>query len=186
MGNTGQVTAPNVQVVDNLRLTFTAGNPSVTVSDNKVTVGPCTANSAFNGIADMKLLSGDKALAQGESCIVTFTVALAYGKVADIPTDAQNNVALASSASSVNTGHTYNNGNPVVPANVLAVDNSTDAAALPTSVHGDTPSPTPVTLPRATLADTGINQILVIIGSMLLIVSAGTLLAYKIRSSRAL
>ena len=63
-----------------------------------------------------------------------------------MPTTAQSNTALASSASSANAGHSWPGGLPAPPANLLAQDASTNAAALPASPNSDAPAPTPVTL----------------------------------------
>lgn len=171
VGNTGAVAAPNVQVVDNLKMTFAAGTPEITVSDQKVASGPCTINSSFNGVSDIRTLSGADTLQPNESCSVTFTVTLGYASASVVPTDAQNNIALASSVvSGPNPGHTYTNGTPVTPAGTLSQDSSTDTSQLPSAPHGDNPSPTPVVFQisqiAAQLAATGVDQVLMISGAV--------------------
>jgi uncharacterized repeat protein (TIGR01451 family) len=150
VGNaTGQPTLSNVQVSENLALTFSSGNPTFTVSGLTATgVGgaTCTANSGFNGTANYGLLAGTDNLAAGQSCTITFTVRVTYPSVAAIPTTAQNNTAYASSGtSSPNPGYTFPGGTPTPPTGALATDNSTNASGLPATANGDTASPTPVT-----------------------------------------
>ncbi len=186
VGNTGDVAAPNVQVVDNLMLTFAAGSPEIVVSDTAIASGPCTVNTSYNGLSDIRLLAGSDTLDPAESCAITFTVSLAYESASVIPTEPQNNVALASSTSSgSNPGHTYNGTTPVPPANLVAQDNSTDSNALPISPQGDTPSPTPVTLivVDEPLADTGVNQLSLAAITITVVVALGGASAMSIRSA---
>lgn len=124
VGNTGAVPTPNVQISDNLR----------------------NLSGDFDGTSRFALLSGTDNLPPGASCTVQFTVRVAYASAAAVPTTAQSNTALASSASSANAGHSWPGGLPAPPANLLAQDASTDAAALPASPNSDAPAPTPVTL----------------------------------------
>jgi len=168
VGNNSPQPLQNVQVVDNLRRTFAAGNPALSVSAPTVTDGSCTANTGFNGDSDIRLLAGTDTLATGESCTIGFTVALVYPSSDVVPQDAQDNTALASSALGTNDGHEYlEDGTIVPPVNVLAVDTSTDASGLPGTPNGDTPSPTPVLLRYQTpeqppqLANTGLDEMLV-------------------------
>lgn len=147
IGNTGTVTAPNVQLSDNLRNTFAAGSPTLSiVAGPSVAAGACTANPAFNGTSDFALLSGTDALAAGARCTVNFTVRVAYANAASVPTTAQQNTTHAGAASAANPGYTWPGGVLTPPTNLLTQDVSTNAAALPTSPNADTPVPTPVTL----------------------------------------
>ena len=147
VGNTGAVPTPNVQISDNLRNTFAAGTPTLGISAGpSVTAGSCTLSGDFDGTSRFALLSGTDNLPPGANCTVQFTVRVAYASAAAVPTTAQRNTALASSASSANAGHSWPGGLPAPPANLLAQDASTDAAALPASPNSDAPAPTPVTL----------------------------------------
>ena len=147
VGNTGAVPTPNVQISDNLRNTFAAGTPTLGISAGpSVTAGSCTLSGDFDGTSRFALLSGTDNLPAGASCTVQFTVRVAYASAAAVPTTAQRNTALASSASSANAGHSWPGGLPAPPANLLAQDASTNAAALPASPNSDAPAPTPVTL----------------------------------------
>ena len=147
VGNTGVVHTPNVQISDNLRNTFSAGTPTLGISAGpSVTAGSCTLSGDFDGTSRFALLSGTDNLPPGASCTVQFTVRVAYASAAAVPTTAQSNTALASSASSANAGHSWPGGLPAPPANLLAQDASTDAAALPASPNSDAPAPTPLTL----------------------------------------
>ena len=147
VGNTGAVPTPNVQISDNLRNAFAAGTPTLGISAGpSVTAGSCTLSGDFDGTSRFALLSGTDNLPPGASCTVQFTVRVAYASAAAVPTTAQSNTALASSASSANAGHSWPGGLPAPPANLLAQDASTDAAALPASPNSDAPAPTPVTL----------------------------------------
>lgn len=147
VGNTGAVPTPNVQISDNLRNTFAAGTPTLGISAGpSVTAGSCTLSGDFDGTSRFSLLSGTDNLPPGASCTVQFTVRVAYASAGAVPSTAQRNTALASSASSANAGHSWPGGVPAPPANLLAQDASTDAAALPASPNSDAPAPTPVTL----------------------------------------
>lgn len=169
VGNTAAVTLPNVQVSDNLSETFAAGKPTVEVTSKSVTNGPCTINSAFNGISVFGLLSGTNSLTAGQSCTLAFTVKLTYPDRASVPQDDQQNMAYASStAAGPNAGYTYPVTGPQQPAGALTFDSSTNAAALPTSAHGDTASPTPV---RFTLAQTGMSGPLLIAAALGVVLS---------------
>ena len=147
VGNTGVVHTPNVQISDNLRNAFAAGTPTLGISAGpSVTAGSCTLSGDFDGTSRFSLLSGTDNLPPGASCTVQFTVRVAYASAGAVPSTAQRNTALASSASSANAGHSWPGGLPAPPANLLAQDASTDAAALPASPNSDAPAPTPVTL----------------------------------------
>lgn len=153
--NTGTVSVAGVQITDILSSTFAAGSPTITVtSAPSVTAGGCTANSAFDGSADTRLLTGADTLAVGASCTVKFTVQVQYPSVASIPTAPLNNSMYASGAydsyspSQKNGGYVVVNGMLIPPPNVSLLDTSTNGATLPPTANGDTPSPTPVTLPR--------------------------------------
>lgn len=177
VGNTGTVDAPNVQVVDNLALTFQAGTPEITVSDLKVAAGACTANTAFNGVSDIKTLAGTDTLKPTESCTITFTASVAYKATSDVPTTVQNNIALASAVSTgPNPGHTYTGETPVAPTNTLSQDTSTDANELPTTPHGDTTTPSPVAF---MLANTGLDQLIVALQAGGVVVAAAAAVAVR-------
>ncbi len=154
IGNKGIVSDPNVQAVDNLKVTFADGTPTIAVAGTTVSSGSCTVNASFDGTTNIKLLSGTDTLAAGASCTVKFNVTLTYATSDDVPTDEQLNTVYASTASSANGGHYYTtDGTIYPPANLLAEDDSTDDPALPSSANGDTPEPTPVTLGVSTVVD---------------------------------
>ncbi len=150
--NTGTAPATNVQVDDNLAATFATGAPVLNISTLAATAAPCTINpTAFNGVANPRLLAGTDTLAVGASCTITFTVNVAYPSVAAIPPAAQTNSAVANTytAPPATPGGTPT-GTPV------STDTSTTGTAppagsppgtapvVPTPVPGDTPTPTPV------------------------------------------
>jgi uncharacterized repeat protein (TIGR01451 family) len=150
--NTGTIPATNVQVEDNLATTFATGAPVVTISTAAATAAPCTINpTAFNGVANTRLLVGTNTLAVGESCTITFTANVAYPSVAAIPAALQNNTAVANTyIAPPATPGGPSTGTPV------ATDTSTTGTpppansppgtppTTPTPVAGDTPAPTPV------------------------------------------
>ena len=109
--NTGQVTAANVQVNDNLRLTFGSGNPTISIIGSpKLTVTQAsgitpTLNQGFNGDSDTRLFSGTDDYPTNAIVRVAFTVRLVYPSVADVPSSAQLNSAYVSSVA----GTTYTN-----------------------------------------------------------------------------
>lgn len=148
VGNLGTQPTPNVQVSDDLAVTFAAGAPSVTIASAPVASAPCTANAGFDGVADFALLSGTDTLNPGVSCTITFTARVAYPSLAAIPGAPQLNTAYASStANAPNPGYTFPGGSPVPPVGVIASDTSTSSPDLPPGANGDTPSPTPVQFP---------------------------------------
>lgn len=146
VGNKGIVTDPNVQMVDNLDLTFAEGTPTKSVSGLKVDAGTCTVNTAYNGTSDIRLLTGTDTFAPGATCTISFSVGLVYASASQVPSGQQLNTVLASSSSAANNGHYYSGTNPLPPTNLIASDTSTDDANLPTNPNGDTPKPTPVIL----------------------------------------
>jgi hypothetical protein len=185
--NTGNTTNTNVQLTDDLTLTFAQGSPALKIVDPvSVVSGPCTANEAYNGDTDTRLLTGTDNHAVGDECSLTFTVNVTYADVASIPTDKQDNTAFASatSASEPNTGFTFNGTTPIPPAGVTVTDKSTDTSDLPVLPNGDTPTPTPVQFPRPAaaaeqqLSNTGISIWTSIVGSSALAVLG---LGYMIR-----
>ncbi|WP_309571286.1 DUF11 domain-containing protein, partial [Deinococcus sp.] len=160
--NTGTVSDPNVQLTENLAQTFSAGSPTLSiVSGPTVTSGTATVNSAFTGTGDTRLLSGTTALASGAGVTVTFTVRAVYPNAASVPSAAINNSVTATSTSTAPNDGTSSGGLP--PIDLLATDTSSNAAAPPASANGDTPTPTPVTLPTVadlTLTKTdGVNSV---------------------------
>ena len=159
--NTGIVTAANVQVNDNLRLSFGSGNPTISIVGNpKLTVTESalitpTLNQNFNGDSDTKLFSGTDDYAPGAFARVAFTVRLVYPSVADVPSNAQLNSAYVSSVAGTtftNPGYTYTaEGIPVAPINALTGEASSSGTTFPVTPNGDTPGGTGVTLPPIAL-----------------------------------
>ncbi|MGB9148941.1 MAG: hypothetical protein WCB36_01705, partial [Burkholderiales bacterium] len=152
--NTGTVAATNVNVVDNLSLTFANGTPVITVpvapviiANGGATAAQCAASAgAFNGTGNLAMLKGDQTLQPGQECDISFTVHLAYPSVASIPTNLQNNSVIATTASSPNSGGSFTGASFNSPSGNLATDISTNTSTLPTAANGDTSSPTPISL----------------------------------------
>jgi uncharacterized repeat protein (TIGR01451 family) len=157
------VTLTQVQTVDSLRATYSAGSPNISVSGFGGTAlggATCTPNASYNGVGDIRLLAGtDDWVADQQGCTFRFTATVAYPSIASVPTTAQQNSAYASAVSDTNNANTPNTGGSVDPTTgvwtpptpsggqqVIAKDRSTDAAPVPTSSAQDTPSPTPVNL----------------------------------------
>jgi uncharacterized repeat protein (TIGR01451 family) len=193
VGNTGPVNLPNAQVVENLARTFKTGNPAITIATAaKVESGVCIANVGFNGLSDIRLLDGTKALAVGASCTITFTARVAFPNVASIPTGAQDNSVFASSApTGPNPGHSYTGVNPDVPippTASIATDASTDAVKLPVPGTPDldrlpTPAPdaakpTPVFFVAP--ADPGVPNLTLTKSTTSTIVNYGDLIPWKL------
>lgn len=148
VGNLGTQPTPNVQVSENLSLTFATGTPTITVASAPIASAPCTANASFNGVASFALLSGSDVLNPGISCTITFTARVAYPSIDVIPSAPQLNTAYASSTTNgPNPGYTFPGGAPVPPVGLIASDTSTNSPTLPPGANGDTPSPTPVQFP---------------------------------------
>ncbi|WP_189059024.1 DUF11 domain-containing protein [Deinococcus daejeonensis] len=173
--NTGTVSAPNLQLTENLSRSFTGGSPTISiVAGPTVTAGSATANTAFNGTTDTRLLSGNTALAVGSSVTVTLTARVVYTSAASVPSGTvQNNTVYATSASTgaggeANAGYTFPGGVPLPPPDVLAIDLSTNGT---TPVDRDTPTPTPVSFTDLAVSKTDS------VGS----VNAGATTTYTIR-----
>jgi uncharacterized repeat protein (TIGR01451 family) len=152
--NTGTAAVSNLQVSENLKLTFKTGSPTIAIKTvPAVTGGSLTLNPSFNGTSDFKLLAGSDTLAAGAERTITFTVRVTYPNAAAVPTTVQNNQVYASSSSLANNpGYEFLGANadvPIPPGDLLAVDTSTNSATTPATAGGDTPSPTPITLSTA-------------------------------------
>ena len=154
--NTSTFNAPNVQITENLNLTFSSGSPTISIQvAPAVTSGSLTINPSFNGTTSYNLLSGLNSLAGGASATITFTVRLVYPNAAAVPATVLNNQVYASTITSTtapgtpNPGYTFPSNIPIPPPDLLTADRSTNGNTLPVSANGDTPSPTPVTLPSA-------------------------------------
>ncbi len=150
VGNLGTTTVPNVQVSDNLNLTYADGSPTIDIITGPTAGAPCTVNAGFNGTSDYNLLAGSDSLAAGQSCTITFTVEVSYASLIDVPAAPQLNSAFASAVAGTdpNPGYTFPGGTPVPPPGLIADDTSTDSPTLPGDPGGDTPTPTPVQFPH--------------------------------------
>ena len=154
--NTGAFNAPNVQITENLNLTFSAGSPTISVQVAPAATGGLTTNPAFDGTTSSNgynLLSGLNSLAAGASATVTFTARLVYTNTSAVPSTVLNNQVYASTMTSTtapgtpNPGYTFPSNVPVPPPDLLTADISTNGTTPPATSNGDTPSPTPITLP---------------------------------------
>jgi uncharacterized repeat protein (TIGR01451 family) len=148
--NTGSAVAPNVQVTENLNLTFNSGSPTLSILGTPaVSGGTLTLNPGFNGTSNINLLSGNDSLGIGEQQTITFTVRVVYASTAAVPTTANNSVYVSAISTSGNPGYTFvgSNKTPVPPPDVLAIDLSTQSTTPPSTANGDTPSPTIITFP---------------------------------------
>ena len=168
--NTGTQTTNNVQVNDFLTggtgTTFPTATAitipgGVTVTNlGSTNVPTLAANTTYSGNSSQTainsgLLTGAGTLTAGQSALITFTARVTFPSA---PTTPSNNSAYASSTSNaagtVNVGYSLlADGTPLPPANVFAVDVSTNSAALPNSPNGDTPSATPVYFTPAILGN---------------------------------
>lgn len=153
VGNRFTTSLPNVQVNDFIGpgrgTAFPTASSVNVVSAPQVTSGPCVANSAFSS-SDSRLLNGAVSLSANQSCTLTFTLSVAYAAPSSVPVaDPANTVYASSTNLTPNNGYTLQSGTPVPPIQVLAGDESSNASTLPASANGDTPSPTPVALPRS-------------------------------------
>ena len=138
--NTGTIPATNVQLIDDLSAAFSNGTPAISVSTPAaVSAGSCSINpTTFNGTTNPRLLTGVDSLPVGASCTINFTVQVAYPTASAIPTNVQNNTAVATTYAAPPA---ILGGVPIGIA--LVTDNSTNGN---NPVAGDTASATPVTL----------------------------------------
>ena len=140
---------PNVQLSDNLALTFADGSPTVVAGAPSRQSGNCSPNAGFNGTSDFSLLTGTDSFSDGESCVLRLTATVTYDTTTTVPTGDQNNTVYATSVEgNSNGGYTFAGNNPVEPTGyIVAKDVSTDVAnvtTFPPAPNGDTPKPTPV------------------------------------------
>lgn len=162
--NTGSVTATNVQVSDFLRgaannTTFPTAT-SVTISGLTVanTGGSLAINTNYTGQgANAALLTGNQPLTAGQSALLTFTARVVF-PTGSVPTTAQNNTAYASSTAGTTANPGYalqtTDGSLILPpGDLVAVDASTNSAALPLTPNGDVASPSPVYFQTAILGN---------------------------------
>ena len=159
--NTGVVTAPNVQLNDNLRLAFSSGTPAIeVVGAPKLSVSSSagitpTLNQNFNGDTDTKLLAGTDDFAPGASATIAFTLRLTYPTIADVPAATQSNTAYVSSVAGTtytNPGYTYSSGVAIPPVNALTGEASSPGTTFPSPANSDTPGGTGTTLPPIALS----------------------------------
>ncbi|WP_022825022.1 beta strand repeat-containing protein [Hymenobacter norwichensis] len=162
--NTGTVTATNVQVSDFLRgatnnTTFPTST-SLTVTGLTVTNtgGSLAANASYTGQGgNADMLSGTQSLTAGQSALITFTARVVF-PTGGVPTTAQNNTAYASSTAgtAANPGYALQttDGSLILPpGDLVAIDISTNSAALPLTPNGDVASPSPVYFQTAILGN---------------------------------
>ncbi|MGB4811141.1 MAG: SdrD B-like domain-containing protein [Methylophilaceae bacterium] len=173
-------TVYNVQANDNLKRTYPTAS-TITVSNYAVTAAVtassgsslptcAVATPAFAGtVSASAMLSGTNSLTSGQSCVITFKIAVDFG-ASPIPSVAQNNTVYASgvgSAITPNPGYIVpDSGVPTAPVVASTTDVSVTAPpttgapgtppakpTLPTTSGGDAPAgvPTPVTLATLTL-----------------------------------
>ncbi len=165
VGTVGEV-LPNVQAIDNLLQTFRrsgAALPTLQVVNHQVPVAgagaTCPASfTSFNGDTDQKLFAGNTALTVGQSCEFKFDVIVDYG-TADVDVGPHQNTVYASSvpvgtnnggAVALTSTRTTTGTNGIVagtwtpPVGAIAIDASTDGAAVPVTSGADKPLPTPV------------------------------------------
>ncbi|NOT15130.1 MAG: DUF11 domain-containing protein [Methylotenera sp.] len=141
------VTATNVQVTDNLNVTFPTAK-SITIS-TPVAVSACTGTvlniSAvpFTGIGQNNLLVGNQNLLAGERCTITFTTEVDFGTHA-LPTVVQNNQATATTAQT--------SGGTVIATDLSDNGNAPDADADGNANEAGENDPTPVSFDSVNLA----------------------------------
>lgn len=151
VANPGTVTATNVQVTDNLALTFPTAQ-SITI-DTPAAVTACTgtvltvAVPPYTGTTQLNLLTGNQNLQPGERCTITFTAEVDFGSN-PLPSVVQNNQATTTTAQTPggtviatdtsNDGTNFdpnNNGNPSEPGENEPTPVSFDAGTL-SSISG--------------------------------------------------
>ena len=165
VGNSGPAgsTVFNVQADENLVATFGAG-ATVSVKPGSYNVaatgGSCTANTAFNGTTNTRLLAGTDDLAGGQRCTIRFTVLVAF-PAGGVPTTPLLNSVYASGVavdSTPNPGFTFPGGTPTPPPVASTTDTSTAGATPPAGSTPGTP-PAPPALPGTPGADTPVPTV---------------------------
>jgi uncharacterized repeat protein (TIGR01451 family) len=149
--NTGNVTATNVQVVENFLRTFSPvsaanialqGTPTIGGTGTCVAASVANPGAVFTGEGANALLSGNTNLTPGQNCTINLTV-----QITNPTATTYNNTAYASTSSTPNVGLTVPN-NPVTaptaPVGTLVQDLS-DAGTNPSTNNGagglDDPTP---------------------------------------------
>ena len=158
VGNAGPAgsTVFNVQVDENLPSTF-GGAASVAIKAGSygvvATGGTCTANPAFNGSTNTRLLAGTDDLAGGQRCTIRFTAVVSFAGA--VPTTPLVNSVYASAVANdttPNPGYTFPGGTPTPPPVASSTDVSTAGAAPPAGSPPGTP-PAPPSLPTTPGSD---------------------------------
>ena len=212
VGNLGAITTYNVQTNDNLAashpvpaiVSIKAGSYSVTAIG-----GVCTANSAFNGTTDTRLLAGTDDLSQGQACEIKFVAIVDYG-VNILPKASFNNAlasAMGSDSSSPNPGHsgitqdtmTGKITGSIMPTGAVGSDISTnDSSAapaagsafgtpprrpkLPTTVNADSAGGNPTSIVLAVQDD---GQLSIRKSTVTKIATAGDVVEYSVLVSNS-
>lgn len=159
VNNTGNIPDRNIQLTENLAQTFSAGNPTLSITAGPtITSGTATPNAAFNGMSDTQLLSGINTLAAGASVTVGFTVQVTYPNPASVPTSATSNIVRASSTyTGPNEGYTFPGGTPLPPVDLLATSTS---PGTPVNMVGQVDLAITKTGPATAVAGTSISYLL--------------------------
>jgi uncharacterized repeat protein (TIGR01451 family) len=150
--NTGEVSAANLQVTDNLAATFSAGQPAISIEEGPSAVaGSATltfaqGEKAYNGSTQTAMLAGTDTLAPGAEARIAIKARLRYTSPSVIPAgQEQKNTATATTA--VSPGGA-----------VVSRDDSTDVTETGADpVPGDAAAPTILRLmprPRLTIEKT--------------------------------
>ncbi|THF68064.1 hypothetical protein E7T06_18285 [Deinococcus sp. Arct2-2] len=136
--NTGAIPDRNVQITEDLTRTFSSGAPTLTITAAPaITSGIATANTAFNGTSDTRLLSGINTLAVGAAVTVQFTVRVTYPNTASVPgsgSPVNNTVYATSTGTGPNPGYTFPGGTPLPPVDLLATYTTPPA---PATIRGE-------------------------------------------------
>jgi hypothetical protein len=171
--NTGGNNAPNVQINEDLKMTFATGNPTIVIGKPTVTGAALEINPNFytpdsSGKTETTMLKGSTAtppidnnvLLVGETSTISFTVRVTYPNIGSVPSSTTkiNNTVRASTISTPNNPGFYTpTGSTILlpPPDVLDVDESLDVTndtdKTPTRTDGFLP--TSVTLPTTSHAN---------------------------------
>ncbi len=154
VGNAGPAgsTVFNVQADENLAATFGAA-ASIAIKPGSYAVvasgGTCSANPAFNGTSNTKLLAGTDDLAGGQRCTIRFTVAVTFA-AGSVPSAPLNNSVYASGVAgdgTPNPGFTFPGGTPTAPPVASTTDVSTAGTPPPAGSPPGTPAAPPALPP---------------------------------------
>lgn len=134
--NTTDIPARNVQVIDDLKAVFSAGNPSIqvmggpTLEDGSAPLTVAAGSNAYDGVTRTAMLAGTDTMASGTDRTIRLNLRIRFASPRQIPEGLTlSNIATATTSSPTGA--------------IISADESTDATLTSSGPQaGDVPGPT--------------------------------------------